>query len=328
MRGKATWRALAGAAIAVSIAAAAYLWWPQSESAPPLSPGVVHWTEIRIAPETSGRLASFRVTAGQPVQQGDVLAVLNSPELAAAVQEARANAAAAQANLANVLAGVRKEEVDTAAQNVRIAEANLLLARQQHERVTTLASHDYASKQQLDESTAALGKAEAALTLMQATFAQRRAGPTNEERDIAKAKVELANAALAVLEARLGKTTLAAPSDGVVGLLVAEPGEAISPGQPVMTLSATSEPWFTFTIREDRLADITLGTALTLRTARGEDIHAQVSEMRPLGEFAVWRAARVVGDHDVNSFLVRADAGAPAREAEPGMTVWIARGRE
>ncbi|WP_336493004.1 HlyD family efflux transporter periplasmic adaptor subunit, partial [Methylobacterium nigriterrae] len=92
-----------------------------------------------------------------------------------------------------------------------------------------------------------------ALSLMQATFAQQRAGPTSEERDIAKAKVELANAALAVLEARLGKTTLVAPSDGVVGLLVAEPGEAISPGQPVMTLSAASEPWFTFTIREDRL---------------------------------------------------------------------------
>ncbi|WP_336492807.1 HlyD family secretion protein, partial [Methylobacterium nigriterrae] len=192
MRGKATLPVLAGATIAVAVAAAAYLWWPRSETAPLPSPGVVHWTEIRIAPETSGRLASFRVTAGQPVRQGDVLAVLNSPELAAAVQEARANAAAAQADLANVLAGVRKEEVDTAAQNVRIAEANLLLARQQHERVTTLASHDYASKQQLDESTAALGKAESALSLMQATFAQQRAGPTSEERDIAKAKVELA----------------------------------------------------------------------------------------------------------------------------------------
>ncbi|WP_336490341.1 HlyD family efflux transporter periplasmic adaptor subunit, partial [Methylobacterium nigriterrae] len=167
-----------------------------------------------------------------------------------------------------------------------------------------------------------------ALSLMQATFAQQRAGPTSEERDIAKAKVELANAALAVLEARLGKTTLVAPSDGVVGLLVAEPGEAISPGQPVMTLSAASEPWFTFTIREDRLAGMTLGTALTLRTVSGEDIQAQVSEVRPLGEFAVWRAARAVGDHDVNSFLVRADAGAPVREVEPGMTVWISRRRE
>ena len=152
------------------------------------------------------------------------------------------------------------------------------------------------------------------------------AGPTAEERAIAKAKVVYAEAPLADIEAKLAKTTLVAPVDGVVSLLVAEPGEIISPGEPIMTLEAANERWFTMTVREDALAGITVGSPLRLLTAKGDRIEAKVTELRPLGEFAVWRAARAVGDHDLNSFLVRADPIAETGSLEPGMTVWIDRG--
>jgi multidrug resistance efflux pump len=288
----------------------------------------VHKTEIRIAPETSGRMttSSYKVTAGQEVRKGDVLAVLSSPELTAAVEEAKANVAASRADKANVEVGVRKEEVDTAAQDVRIAEANLALAKVQHTRSAILAAKDFATKQQLDETTASLSKAEASLREVKAVHAQDTAGPTQEERAIAEAKVTYAEAALADIEAKLAKTTLVAPVDGVVSLLVAEPGEAISPGQPVMTLEAAKERWFTMTVREDALGGITVGSPLRLLTARGDRIQAKVTELRPLGEFAVWRAARAVGDHDLNSFLVRADPTAETLSLEPGMTVWLDRG--
>ena len=97
-------------------------------------------------------------------------------------------------------------------------------------------------------------------------------------------------------------------------LLVAEPGEAISPGQPVLTLALAGERWFTFTIREDRLGGLTIGSTIALRTAAGDRFEAKVTELRPLGEFAVWRAARAVGDHDINSFLLRADPIGPTPE--------------
>jgi HlyD family secretion protein len=265
------------------------------------------------------------VAAGQEVRQGDVLAVLEAPELSAAVEEAKANAASAAADRTNVFAGTRQEEVDIAAQNVRIAQANLTLAREQHARAVTLSSRDFASKQQLDQVTASLGKAEADLGLMQAIYDQSRAGPTKEERAIAEAKVALAKATVADLEAKFAKTIIRAPVDGRIGILVARPGEAISPGQPVMTLLARNEHWFTFTIREDQLEGIAIGSPLRLSTARGDRIDTRVTELRPLGEFAVWRAARAVGDHDINSFLVRADPTAPSDGLEAGMTVWLDR---
>ena len=88
---------------------------------------------------------------------------------------------------------------------------------------------------------------------------------------------------------------------------------------------AGTKPQLTFTLREDRLGAIAVGAPFSLRTAKGDRIAARVTELRPLGEFATWRAARAVGDHDVNSFLVRADPIAETQELEPGMTVWLDR---
>jgi multidrug resistance efflux pump len=294
---------------------------PQAEA----SPGVVRETEIRIAPETQGRLASVRVVAGQRVRKGDILAILSSPEVSAAVEEAKASAADARADRANVYAGVRAEEVDIAARDVDIAASNLALAQEQYDRAAALAAKNFQTGQKLDEAGDALRKAQASLALQRAIYDRDKAGPTVEERASADAKVQLADAAAANLAAKLAKTTLVAPVDGRVSLLVAAPGEVISPGQSIMTLEAGRERWFTFTIREDHLGAIGIGSPLSLRNAKGERIDARVTELRPLGEFAVWRAARAVGDHDLNSFLVRADPVAETEGLEPGMTVWLDR---
>jgi multidrug resistance efflux pump len=306
--------------------AAAFRFETQRRSTPPLI-GVVHETEIRIAPEISARLASIAVKPGVDARKGETLATLSSPEVAASLEEAKANAESARANLANVQAGVRQEERDTATQNVAIADSNVTLAKQQFARVSVLAAKNYASRQQYDEDAAALSTAEANLVLANAALDQTKAGPTKEELAIAQSQVAFALATVADLEAQLAKTTLTSPVDGIARLLVAEHGEAISPGQPVLTLAVGGDRWFTFTIREDRLQGLTMGSKIALRTAAGDRFEAKVTELRPLGEFAVWRAARAVGDHDINNFLLRADPTGPTPKLEPGMTVWIDEGQ-
>jgi HlyD family secretion protein len=46
------------------------------------------------------------------------------------------------------------------------------------------------------------------------------------------------------------------------------------------------------------------------------------------GEFATWRAARVVGDYDLNTFLIRADPLGDAVALEAGMSVWLTPARQ
>ena len=189
-----------------------------------LIPGVVRETEIHIAPEISGRLVSVFVKAGQPVKKGDFLALLSNPELSASVMKSTSDLAKTRADRDNVFAGVRKEVVNISAQDIRIAESKLVLAKRQYERTAALAADAFASKQALDERTATFRAAEANLAQLRAVYNQNTAGPTKEERESAQAKVVLADAALADLEAKFAKTKLFAPADGVIGTLAAEPG--------------------------------------------------------------------------------------------------------
>ncbi|MCW6507735.1 HlyD family secretion protein [Lichenifustis flavocetrariae] len=285
--------------------------------------GMVRQTEIRVAPEIGGRLASVAVAAGQHVKRGDVLAVIDNPDLTAALAETKAATASAAADRARTYSGTRPEQVSIAAEAVRTAQANLLLAQQQNDRAVTLNSKSFLSQQQLDESKASLAKAQADLDGKRAQYAAEQAGPTAEERRLADARVALAEAATASLEAQVAKTTLLAPADGTVGVRVAELGEIMAPGKAVLTLDVDDKRWFSFTMREDRLRGLTIGTTAPLTADDGRRLEARVVELRPLGEFATWRAARAVGDHDLNSFRVRFDPVEDVKGLEPGMTVWL-----
>jgi HlyD family secretion protein len=313
---------IVGAVVATAVIAAVVVLRPQHEAAPPIA-GMVRQTEIRIAPEITGRLVSIPVRAGQAVRKGELLAVLSNPELAASLGEAKAAAASTRAQRADVYSGVRAEEVAMLAEAVQTAEANLLLAQQQNVRNVALAARNFASRQELDETTASLAKAEADLDFKRAQHAAAVAGPIAEERALADAKVALAEATVADLQARLDKTRLVAPVDGTVGVLVAELGEVVPVGKPVMTLDVGTERWFAFTLREDALGQLTVGSDVMLATDDGRRIAARVTELRPLGEFATWRAARAVGDHDLNSFRLRLDPLAAPEGLQPGMTVWL-----
>src|SRR5580698_9641750 len=183
--------AILATALLVGAAGAALFWFETRRKPRPPLIGVVHETEIRIAPEISARLASLPVKPLQPVRNGEVIAMLSSPEVTASLEQAKANLESARANLANVVAGVRQEERDTAAQNVAIADSNDTLAKQQYGRVSVLAAKNNASKQQFDEDAVAFGEPQASVALAEAALAQFKAGLLKEEIAVPQTQVAL-----------------------------------------------------------------------------------------------------------------------------------------
>jgi HlyD family secretion protein len=161
------------------------------------------------------------------------------------------------------------------------------------------------------------------LTSAEEAYQAAHSGPTAEELAIADTKVEAAAASAAVVAARVAKLRVAAPAAGTVKLLVSEPGEAVIPGQPLMTIERLDHRWASFNLREDQMGSLRMRTPERLvPVGTGDGIAAHVTEIVPRREFATWRAARVVGDHDLNTFLIRIDPAPDAGGLEPGMTVW------
>jgi len=312
------------AGLAVAAGLGGYLLW-RSEAAPPIA-GVVRITQIRVAPEVGGQLAAIRVRKGDRVRAGDVVAELSALELTASVAQARAALGAATASRDHVYAGVRAEEIAALAAGIAKAKARLEYAQAQLTRTAVLARTDTATRQALDQAENDVAAARADVAEAQANHDAAVAGPTREERAIADAQVKAAASALAVLERRLDKTILRAPADGVVTVIVAEVGENIRAGQPVLAIEETGKRWLSFNAREDRLRGLTVGATVEVARQGGrEATSAVVTELVPLGPFATWQAERAIGDHDRNTLRLRLDPQADAIDFEPGMTVWIHR---
>jgi HlyD family secretion protein len=299
-----------------------FLWRPGPA---PSVVGVVRTTEIRVAPEAGGQLVTINVQKGDHVRAGDVVAKLSAIELSAAVVQARAALDAASAQRDHVYAGVRAEEVAALASAIDKAKSGLDYAQSELARKAQLVPNNAASQQDLDQAEHDVATARADVAEAQANHAAAVAGPTREERAIADAQVKAAAAAVAVLERRLEKTTLRAPADGIVSVIVAEVGENVSAGQPILAIAATDKQWLSFNAREDMLHGLTVGDKVEVARAGGEPRPAMVTELTPLGPFATWQAERAVGDHDRNTLRLRLDPEGDPTGLEPGMTVWLKR---
>jgi HlyD family secretion protein len=310
--------------VLVVACAGGYLLWRRSPTAP--ISGVVRTTQVRIAPEVSGQLAAVNVRKGATVHAGDVIAELSAVELTAAVAQSRAALNAAIANRNNVYAGVRAEQIASLAAAIAKAESKLEYAQAQLTRTATLARDDTATQQSLDQATNEAASAQADVAEAEANHAAAVAGPTKEEQAIADAEVRATASTLAVLQRHLDKTVLRSPVDGVVSVVVAEIGENVHAGQPVLAIAAAGKQWLSFNVSEDLLRGLTVGTmAQVARAGANEMTPSVVTEMRPLSSFATWQAESAVGDHDRNTFRLRLDPQGAIGGLEPGMTGWITR---
>src|SRR4029078_5030015 len=113
-------------------------------------------------------------------------------------------------------------------------------------------------------------------------------------------------------------TILRAPADGVVSVMVAEVGENIRTGQPVLGISEPGKQRLTFNAREDTLRGLPVGARLDVaRAGARERTPAVVTELVPLGSFAPWQAERAVGDHDRNTLRLRLDPQGDASGFQP-----------
>ena len=114
-------------------------------------------------------------------------------------------------------------------------------------------------------------------------YAEAQLGPTAEERALADAQVHAAEAARDVVEARAAKMLLRAPATGLIGLVVPEIGEAVIPGETVLTLVPDGGAWFGFNLREDALGGLEIGAQVPVAATAGALIAGQVAEIAQLG---------------------------------------------
>jgi len=298
-----------------------YLFQPQ----PLVVQGEADATRIDIAARVDGLVLERPVERSDNVNAGQLLLVIDNPELVAKLNEARTAKAVAEANLANVLVGVRKEEIAQREATVAASQASLVLAQQEYNRTKQLSEHDFASQQKLQQETASLDVAKNTLAQAIAAHDEAVAGATREQRAIAQAGVVSADATLKTLQAQVDELRVKAPIAAQVYQIGSELGEYVSPGVPLLSLVDLNDVWVRFDLREDLARNLKVGDTFSVRVPALADrlVAVRVRTIAPRGEYAGWRATRATGDFDLRTFEVRAYPVEPLPALRPGMSAYF-----
>lgn len=141
----------------------------------------------------------------------------------------------------------------------------------------------------------------------------------------AQQKLKAADGQLGEVQAYYDEMIIKAPMDGEVTSVVSNPGELVSPGYPVVTMTDLADQWVVFNLREDLLKDIAKGTTLKVSfPALGpREYDATVTYISALGNFAKWKSTNEQGSFDLKTFEVRARPATPITNLRPGMSARI-----
>jgi len=229
---------------------------------------------VRIAPEVSGPLVSIAVRDNDRVLAGTELFVVDPINYEIAVERADADLAAAGQNIGGSTAAVSAAQARLAE-----AEANLANVREQTARVLEMVAKGIYAEARRDQANASLQAAEANVERAKAELkqAQEQLGPQGADNP----QIRVAMAALEQAQWNLVRTSVVAPSDGVVTNLAVSVGSYAAAGQPVMTFIDANEVWIQAELPENSLELIEPGdpAEVTLDVMPGRIFKARVESI-------------------------------------------------
>jgi HlyD family secretion protein len=292
---------------------------------PLLVQGEADATRLDIAARVDGRVKQIPVERGQNVPANAVLVTIDNPETVAKLEQMKAAMAVAEAQLANVLVGTRAETIAARKAELERAQAALVLAQKTFDRTQTLTGQGNAPQARLDQMTDSLHESERAVDQAKSAYDQAVNGYTREERAIAKANVEKANADIQSVQSIVDQLVVYAPLASQIYQRNVEPGEYVSPGVPLITLIDLADVWIHFDLREDLVKGLKVGDRFEVRIPALGDrrVPVEVRLIATKGEYASWRATRASGDFDLRTFSIRAYPVEPVPELRPGMSAYL-----
>ncbi|HUW66267.1 MAG TPA: HlyD family efflux transporter periplasmic adaptor subunit [Spirochaetia bacterium] len=263
--------------------------------------GTIEGTEYDVTTQVAGTLAGLAVHRGDTVQAGQTVGQVDDGTLRLQLDQASAGLAAAEANLANAVAGSRSQDIAAAAQEVQKALAAQDAAQAQMDLQEWQTSTDeelfrqgavsaqvyraqeatyQSARDQWNQAGAAYQSALDQLDLLQA-------GNTKETIDALAAQVSQNQALVGQARLALQKATLVSPTAGQVEEKNFSAGEFVPAGAPVLTLIDNTHLWLYAYVPENQLNMVHMGqkVGVSVDAYPGKSFTGKVTYISSQAEF-------------------------------------------
>jgi membrane fusion protein (multidrug efflux system) len=324
---------MAGAGIAVLAGASWYGWdyWTVGRFEVSTDDAYVKADNTTIAPKVSGYLHEVLVGDNERVKAGQVLARIDDRDYAVALEQARADVAAAEAAGASKQAqlDVQQSVIDAAKATLDVDTASATFAKQENKRYTDLAATGYGSVQNAQNAQSRDASALAAIARDKANIASaiNQVELLKAELSQAVATVARAKALQRQAELNLSYTTIVAPIDGVVGNRTLRAGQYVQAGTQLMSLVPAAGAYVIANYKETQLTAVQPGQAVDIEVDMfpGQVVHGHVDSLAPASgqEFALLPPDNATGNFTkvVQRIPVKIALDSGIVELRPGMSV-------
>jgi HlyD family secretion protein len=269
---------------------------------PRTNPGAVSGTietdEVHVASRYGGRVQNLYAQEGASLTNSQIIVELEASELKARSDQAKAQ-------LAELEAGSRKEELEAAKHAWEALLAELDQARADAKRAEELFAAQTISPNEREQAQTRVRTLEKNAAAAKSRYDLLVAGTRPERINAARAQV-------AEIESQLREMKISAPSDSVLEVLSVKVGDVLSPNREVATLLLPQHLWVRVYVPEPWLGHIRLGESVKVRVDSdpGKDFPGVVEQIAREAEFTP-RNVQTVGERikQVFGIKIRLDNG-------------------
>jgi multidrug efflux pump subunit AcrA (membrane-fusion protein) len=223
----------------------------------------------------TGRALKVYVREGDRVQAGQLLALIDSGEVSATAQHARAELRAAAADVHLAMGGARAQELEAADAELAGAESALALAQDREGRAAKLIAAQAVPEREHREAQYAVELAAARVSEARARRDLLRSGSRPEKIDETRARAAAAAARLSEVELSVGHARLVAPISGVVLARRVDEGDTVGMGPTLFEIADVTRTELRLEVEEPDATEVKEGLRVTVTTPGGQRVLGQ-----------------------------------------------------
>jgi multidrug resistance efflux pump len=303
--------------------------------------------EVVVSSKIPGRIQTLFVDEGQDVKAGQLIAIIESDDLAAARKAAEANVSSNRWKLGETVETEHQTRGETSSATInaeaqlRAARATLAQAQANYEhqladtsRTVALAKQGIMSEQASDDATTSLQATKAAVdaarenvVAAEASLRQARAHEllTNVAArtvDSTRDEVENARALAEQAKVQLGYAQVFAPVTGKVNVRAARQGEVVAAGAAIVTIMDLTQTWIYAPLPETQADAVQIGDSLRVVMPSGATLQAKVINKSAEADFATQRDVSS-RKRDIKTIQLKLIIDNPEKRFVPGMTAEV-----
>jgi multidrug efflux pump subunit AcrA (membrane-fusion protein) len=268
--------------------------------------------QASVVPKISAPVKVMYVNRGDHVREGQLLALLESRDLAAAEAESKALYEQAESNYKSTTAATVPEEVVKAQTDVQANKEAMDAAQKVYESRQKLFQEGALARKLVDDADVTYVQARSQYETAKQHLDTLQSVAKQEQIKAAAAQVDTAKAHHQGAQAQLSYAEVRSPISGVIADRAVYPGEMANAGTPLLTVMDNTSVVARATIPQSQAGLVKVGAAATItQTGATEGVPGKVTVVSP----AV--------DPNSTTIQVWVEAANPQEKLKPGVTVHV-----